>query len=215
MSKWVCVSVFVWVCGEYVQERRRKGKGWGLYLYKFLRVVMGVYVCVCVYTCLFLCVSLCVRVYAICDTYKQGIKNGPQISIWLWKSSQKKFVKQLIFMFLCFWSCLHAHNTKFINKCCCCCCCYTPFLAASCNTVATAHTLKNIESLLLIIIVASTTVYLQSLNCFSYTHIRIVFLYLFLVYFEWKSIWITILFSFLENARFFFSILTLIERSHA
>lgn len=132
--------------------------------------------CVCVYTCLFLCVSLCVRVYAICDTYKQGIKNGPQISIWLWKSSQKKFVKQLIFMFLCFWSCLHAHNTKFINKCCCCCCCcYTPFLAASCNTVATAHTLKNIESLLLIIIVASTTVYLQSLNCFSFTHIRIVF----------------------------------------
>lgn len=160
----------------------------------FIQVSTSCYgsVCVCmcihVYFCVWVCVCVCMR-YAIHTNRasKTGLKSRFDC-----ENLPKKFVKQLIFMFLCFWSCLHARNRKFINKCCCCCCCYTPFLAASCNTVATAHTLKNIESLLLIIIVAPTTVYLQSLNCFSYTHIRIVFLYLFLVYFEWKSIWITI-----------------------
>lgn len=162
MSKWVCVCVCMCMSVWGVRARTAQ-KRQGMRVV-FIQVSTSCYgsvrVCVYVYTCLFLCVSLCVRVYAICDTYKQGIKNGPKISIWLWKSFQKKFVKQLIFMFLCFWSCLHANNTKFINKCCCCCCCYTPYLAASCNTLGTAHTLKNIESLLLIIIVASTTVFL-------------------------------------------------------
>lgn len=60
----VCVYACVCVCGEYVQERRKKARDEGCIYTSFHELLL--WVCVSVYTC------LCV--YAICDTYKQGIK---------------------------------------------------------------------------------------------------------------------------------------------